>query len=189
VTEANDWLDLANDPNVDLVVCCTRVDRHLDPLRPSIMAGKKVYVEWPMEKNFQVAQEMAALARKYNAKTVVGLQASFAPAVRKLKLLIEGGAIGRVLSSDYNVAVRNDLFTESKNMAYFLDRSVGGGSINIHTAHNLECISAGKNPAFTYCSFSLPFYRLSGLLFPCVPFPLGFLHYFSLYGCPCTNNG
>lgn len=146
--------DLANDPDIDLVVCCTRVDRHFEPIRSSLIAGKNVYVEWPLEKNLAVAREMAALARKHNVKTVVGLQASFAPVVQKVKKLVESGVIGRVLSSDYSVAAGNDLFTEGKNISYFLDRSVGGGSINVHTAHNLESITAGMKLRFKALSFS-----------------------------------
>lgn len=37
--------NLAADPDVQLVVCSTRVDKHASTVRPSIEAGKEVFVE------------------------------------------------------------------------------------------------------------------------------------------------
>jgi predicted dehydrogenase len=46
-----------------------------------------------------VAKEMSALVALHNAKAIVGLQASFSPLIRKIKQIIDRGAIGRLLSS------------------------------------------------------------------------------------------
>ena len=51
--------DLAADPDVDLVVVSTRVDRHGEVALPSLRAGKAVYCEWPLEANLKKATEMA----------------------------------------------------------------------------------------------------------------------------------
>src|ERR1700721_2391602 len=40
--------DLANDPDVDLVVCSVRVDRHYDAIIPALEAGKDCFCEWPL---------------------------------------------------------------------------------------------------------------------------------------------
>lgn len=135
---------MANDPDVDLVVCSVRVDRHLLTVRPSLIAGKAVYVEWPLDRDLETAKEMAALAAKHNAKTIVGLQATFSPVIRKLRSLVQGGAIGRVLSSTLMGSFGNRLHTESKNVRYFLDRSVGGNIVSIHVGHGLESIISGE---------------------------------------------
>ena len=39
--------DLANDMDVDLVCCNTRVDVHYETIKPSLLKGKDVYCEWP----------------------------------------------------------------------------------------------------------------------------------------------
>lgn len=134
------------DNEVDLVVASVRVDRHLLVVRPSIEAGKTAFVEWPLDRNLAVAREMAALASQHNAKSIVGLQGSYAPVIQKLKETIKSGAIGRILSSTLLGSLSNGGPTESKNVRYFLDRDVGGNIVSIHAGHILESLSAGKHP-------------------------------------------
>ncbi|KAK3197499.1 hypothetical protein GRF29_216g438733 [Pseudopithomyces chartarum] len=45
--------DLANDPDIDLVICNTRVDKHFETILPSVRRGKDVFVEWPVAGNVQ----------------------------------------------------------------------------------------------------------------------------------------
>ncbi|OGM47517.1 oxidoreductase [Aspergillus bombycis] len=137
--------DLANDPNVDLVVCSVRVDRHFLTVRPSLIAGKAVYVEWPLDRNLEVAQEMATLAAKHNARTIVGIQGAFSPIIHKMRSVIESDQIGRVLSSTITGSFGNNVDAESKNVRYFLDREVGGNTMTIHVGHSLEFIAAGES--------------------------------------------
>lgn len=80
------YVDLANDPNIDLVVSSIRVDRHAGSLIPSIKAGKDVFVEWPIEANHSTAKELTDLVKIHNVRNVVGLQASFSPIVRRSRL-------------------------------------------------------------------------------------------------------
>jgi predicted dehydrogenase len=138
--------DLANDPDIDLVVCSVRVDRHFLTVRPSLEAGKAVFVEWPLDRNLEVAKEMASLAAAHNAKTIVGLQASYSPIIRKLRQLVHEGAIGRILSSTLLGSCGNELTSESKNVRYFLDRMVGGNLMSIAVGHNLESVISGMSP-------------------------------------------
>ncbi|KAE8381573.1 hypothetical protein BDV26DRAFT_289421 [Aspergillus bertholletiae] len=134
--------DLANDPDVDLVVCSVRVDRHFLTVRPSLIAGKTVFVEWPLDRNLEVAREMATLAAKHNARTIVGIQGAFSPVIRKMRSVIESGQIGRVLASTAIGSFGNSIDAESKNVRYFLDREVGGNPMTIHVGHTLEFIAA-----------------------------------------------
>jgi predicted dehydrogenase len=59
------------------VVVSTRIDRHFAPIRLSIIAGKSVFVEWPLERNLEVAKKITVLAAKHGSKTIVGIQGSF----------------------------------------------------------------------------------------------------------------
>jgi predicted dehydrogenase len=138
--------DLAADPDVDLVVCSVRVDRHFLTVRPSIIAGKSIFVEWPLDRNLSVAQEMSLLATKHGVKTIVGIQGSFSLVIRKMKELVEGGRIGKVLSSSVLANTGNGGPTEVKNVRYFLDREVGGNIVTIHFGHSIEFITSGISP-------------------------------------------
>jgi predicted dehydrogenase len=57
---------------------------------------------------------------------MVGIQGSFSPVIRKMKEIVDGGRIGKVLSSSVLASTGNAGPTEVKNVRYFLDREVGG---------------------------------------------------------------
>lgn len=68
--------DLAADPDVQLVICSTRADKHYETTLPSIKAGKDVFVEWPLAQSAAKAEELTAAARASGSRTIVGLQVS-----------------------------------------------------------------------------------------------------------------
>lgn len=92
--------DIANDPNVDLVVCSVRVDRHYALTMPSIKVGKAVFVEWPLGSSLQQAEEILAAAKESGSKTIVGLQSRPSPFIQKIKNLVETKRVGELLSSN-----------------------------------------------------------------------------------------
>lgn len=132
-----------------MVVSSVRVDRHLLTVRPSLIAGKAVYVEWPLERSLAGAKEAASLAAEHNAKTLVGLQGSFSPLIRKVKDIVESGTIGRVVSSSWQAALGNGGGVEGSRVRYFVDREVGGNVISIAVGHSLEFLNYGQSKVFT----------------------------------------
>jgi predicted dehydrogenase len=138
-------LDLAQDPNVDLVVCSVRVDRHFAVIAPSLKAGKNVYVEWPLGKNLEEAEELLRLSKSHNVKqTVVGLQGRFAPSVVKLKELLAQGRIGKVLSSTWVGYGGNGGPKEAESLKYMADKRIGGNLVTIHFGHSIDFIQQGE---------------------------------------------
>ncbi|TVY83710.1 Galactose/lactose metabolism regulatory protein GAL80 [Lachnellula suecica] len=130
---------VAKDPNVDLVVCSVRVDRHLATISSSLKAGKNFYVEWPLGKSVAEARELLKLKKENNVKTaIVGLQARQSPLVNKLKSLIESGAIGKVLNSTLSAQASNGGKTAPKEIKYFGDKEVGGNIVTIHFGHTID---------------------------------------------------
>ena len=131
-----DPASLALDPDVDLVVCNTRVDKHYDTILPSLEAGKHVYCEWPLAHDAAHARELVNAANKSGSRTVVGVQGRVAPVTLKLRELLEAGRIGRVLSSEVRASggtiSRDEL---PSTLAYFAHREVGGNVYTIGFAH------------------------------------------------------
>lgn len=97
--------DLANDPDVDLVVVSVKVSSasfglrrscrpfpqlpdHKAAVVPALKAGKDVFVETPLGNGVAEAEEMAALAKEKGVKTIVGYQSRFVPAVLKVTAMI-----------------------------------------------------------------------------------------------------
>ncbi|KAK5118569.1 hypothetical protein LTR85_008034 [Meristemomyces frigidus] len=132
---------LASDPEIDLVACTTRVDVHYDTVKPSIEAGKDVFVEWPLAENVRRASELAHLAKDKHVRTVVGLQARVAPALVKVKELVKAGTIGQVLSSEVRITTPfgggDDI---SEGLGYFLDKRVGGNPVTIAFGHTIDLV-------------------------------------------------
>ena len=131
--------DLAADPDIDLVVCITRVDKHYSTVKPSIEAGKAVYVEWPITENYQRALDLTGGNRLDNS--IGGLQGRFSPVAIKVKEILASGRIGRVLSSDiraFAALFRRDALPES--LAYFADRKIGDSPLTIKYVHTIDIV-------------------------------------------------
>lgn len=128
--------DLAADPNVDLVVCSVRVDKHYDAVLPSVAAGKHVLVEWPLAENAVRAKELADLSKKAGGKTAVAIQARLAPYIVKLKELLADGAIGKVVNSQINITGKQEgSDVVFPGIEYFADTKFGGNYYTIWFGH------------------------------------------------------
>ncbi|KAI7788569.1 oxidoreductase family protein [Diaporthe eres] len=128
--------ELAADPDVDLVVCSVRVDKHYNTVRPSVAAGKDVLVEWPLTENAVRAKELVDLSKKAGGRTAVAIQARLAPYIVKLKELLAGDAIGKVVNSHVNINGKQEgsdvIFS---GLEYFADTKFGGNYYTIWFGH------------------------------------------------------
>ncbi|KAM7187770.1 oxidoreductase family protein [Naviculisporaceae sp. PSN 640] len=136
---------LASDPDVDLVVCNTRVDKHFETIYPSVLAGKAVFSEWPLASNAEDARKLVEAAKLHGGveKTVVGLQGRLAPIALKVKEIIESGRIGKVLSSEFRASGGlNDREKVPDGLKYFYDRKVGGNLYTIGFGHSFDLVQS-----------------------------------------------
>lgn len=128
--------DLANDPDVDLVICNTRADKHFETILPSIKSGKDVYVEWPIAANLPDIEVLVEEARKSGSRVAVGLQRRWAPPIVRLREVLAEGKLGKVLSADvrvYGGTADREILPEG--LKYFADRKTGGNVIVIGHGH------------------------------------------------------
>lgn len=131
---------LANDPDVELVICNTRVDKHFETILPSVKKGKDVFVEWPVASNIEDIETLLREAEKSGSRVAVGLQRRWASAPVKLREIIKDGVGGKMLGHILSVDVRayggtHDRNTVPEGLAYFLDRKVGGNAVVISNGH------------------------------------------------------
>ncbi|KAL9605620.1 MAG: hypothetical protein Q9179_001199 [Wetmoreana sp. 5 TL-2023] len=131
--------DIANDPDVDLVVVSVKVFMHKQLTIPALNARKDVFVEWPLGNGLAEAEEMAALARKQGVKTYVGLQARVQPAMVKAKEIISSGALGRIISTTI-LAIESKLLNLPEKGRYVNDPNSGASIISIPFAHTLDVV-------------------------------------------------
>lgn len=141
--------DLANDPDIDMVICNTRVDRHKETIMPSILTGKDIYIEWPVASNASDVNDILRAAEEHNVRVAVGLQGRWAPPVAKLREVLEKGEVGKVLGSEVHIrggpAAGHD--TLSTGWEYFAEKGVGGNSVTILFGH-CECVRSAQPLAY-----------------------------------------
>ncbi|KAI4956791.1 hypothetical protein J4E86_005262 [Alternaria arbusti] len=135
--------DLAADPDIDLVICNTRVDKHYETILPSINVGKDVYVEWPIASNRDQIDKIVEATRKSGSRVAVGLQRRWTPPAAKLRDILDSGngRLGKVLSSDVRAfGGTNDREMMPTSLKYFSQKDIGGNAIVIGVGHVLDII-------------------------------------------------
>jgi len=94
------WYDdadaLIHDPDVDVVYVATPPSSHKEYVLRSARAGKPVYVEKPMARDFVECQTMIEACRAAQVPLFVAYYRRALPRFLKIKELIESGAIGDV---------------------------------------------------------------------------------------------
>ncbi len=94
------WTDdaqaLIDDPAVDAIYVATPPSSHKEYAIRAMRAGKPVYVEKPMALNYAECQEMLAVSRETGMPLFVAYYRRTLPRFRKVKELIDSGAIGQV---------------------------------------------------------------------------------------------
>lgn len=86
--------DLINDSKVDAIYVATPPNAHAELAIKALKAGKPVYVEKPMARNYTECLQMLDAAEKYNTPLFVAYYRRALPGFRKVKELIDSGIIG-----------------------------------------------------------------------------------------------
>ena len=89
--------ELINDSNVDAVYIATPPNSHANYAIEVMRAGKPVYVEKPMARNYSECKEMLKVSKETGMPIWVAYYRRTLPAFLKAKELIESGAIGKPL--------------------------------------------------------------------------------------------
>ncbi|MCW3116939.1 MAG: oxidoreductase domain protein [Chitinophagaceae bacterium] len=102
--------DLINDPQVNAVYIATPPDVHLEYTRKALQAGKPVYVEKPMARNFSECEEMNRISRETGVPLFVAYYRRTLPYFLKLKELIDQKIVGDVRL--INIALHSQPYEE-----------------------------------------------------------------------------
>jgi len=113
------YLDIINDPQIDLIAICTPVDTHFEISKAVINAGKNVLIEKPMTSTSAQANELIKLAEKNKVHIFVDHTFVFTGAVKKIKELIDKNELGDLYYFD-SVRVNLGLFQHDVNVIWDL---------------------------------------------------------------------
>ena len=147
-----DAQSLVNDPEVDAVYVATPPSTHLEYAAMAARAGKPVYVEKPMARNFAECQQMLTACREAGVPLFVAYYRRRLPRFLKVKELIESGAIGAVRQ------VHTTLLQHSRPIAgdlpWRLQPEISGGGLFLDLgSHTLDLLDhlLGPIAAATGC--------------------------------------
>ena len=102
----NDADKLINDPKVNAIYISTPPDSHLKYTLDAAEAGKPVYVEKPMALNYSECQKMIEACVNAKVQLFVAYYRRALPYFLKIKSLLDGGAIGKILSVNISYYAR-----------------------------------------------------------------------------------
>ena len=111
--------DVINTRSIDAVAIVTPVSTHFQLAKKALLAGKHIFVEKPFTSSTAQAEALIKLAEKMKLKIMVDHTFIFTGAVRKIKELIDGNALGDLYYYD-STRVSLGLFQHDVNVIWDL---------------------------------------------------------------------
>ncbi len=114
----SDGSKLINDQEVNAVYIATPPDSHASYAIEAMKAGKPVYVEKPMARNYQECQDMIRVSEETGMPLFVAYYRRTLPAFLKVKELVDEGIIGKPLTVNirlHKAFGENDRFPEKQS--------------------------------------------------------------------------
>ncbi|MCQ6279394.1 Gfo/Idh/MocA family protein [Bacillus sp. EB600] len=140
------WYDdaaaLIKDPNIDAIYIATPPSSHKEYTIKAAKAGKIVYVEKPMAKNFTECQEMIAACKEAGVPLYVAYYRRALPRFVKIKELLENKTIGdiRFVSTTQYQKASEDV-KDSRSLPWRVQPELAGGGLFFDLAsHTLDLL-------------------------------------------------
>jgi predicted dehydrogenase len=128
---------LAHKP--ELVIVANPTGMHLPTALEAVKAGCHVLIEKPLSHQWDGVDDLLRLVRQQGAVAAVGYQLRFHPGLRRVKQLLEEGAIGQVISAHLHVgeSLPGMHPYEDYRESYAARKDQGGGVI-LTLSHELD---------------------------------------------------
>src|SRR5579862_7361509 len=95
-----DFSEVLTSPEIDAVAVVTPVWTHYELAKAALTNGEHVFVEKPLTSTARQSEELIDLACRKNLKIMVDHTFLFSGAVRKIRELVDGGALGELYYFD-----------------------------------------------------------------------------------------
>ena len=88
--------DVIHDPRVDAIIITMETNRHAEFIERAAVAGKHILCQKPLATTLADCDRIIAAVRRYGVKFSMAFQMRHDPVNRKIKELLDAGAVGRV---------------------------------------------------------------------------------------------
>lgn len=137
----DDAAELIARPDVDLVVVTVKLPHHRELVASALAAGKQVMCEWPLGLDLAEAQVLHQQAEAAGLRTLIGLQARMAPAIRYVRDLVAQGYVGDVLATTMVGSGIGWGSVTDQAHAYVYDVISGVTTLSVPTMHALDALT------------------------------------------------
>ena len=134
---ANDWQELVQRDDVDLVSVVTPPATHLEITLAALANGKAVLCEKPMAMTAAEAKEMTAHAQGANVLALIDHELRFLSNRHTMRAMVQSGAIGKVRHCNY--IFRSDYRAVlDRPWDWWSDEKMGGGTLGAIGSHAVD---------------------------------------------------
>ncbi|MDN3205584.1 Gfo/Idh/MocA family protein [Algoriphagus sediminis] len=133
---------LINDPKVNSIYIATPPKYHLEMTSKAAKAGKPVYVEKPMARNFGECRKMIEVCKKHGVPLFVAYYRRALPHFVRIKELLDQGEIGSVRTVHINLkqSLESTLVADSETNWRVIPEIAGGGYFYDLASHQLDLL-------------------------------------------------
>jgi predicted dehydrogenase len=121
----NDYLSLANDPDIDAIYIATTHNFHFENIKLCLKNGKHVLCEKPFTVNAKQTEILVNLAKNSNCFMMECLWTRFLPAIKHLSYLLSKNIIGDIHTVKANFSICGDFPPEHR----LRNKSLAGGAL------------------------------------------------------------
>ena len=136
-----DYMDIINDPEIDIVCVCTPNDSHAEISIAALKAGKHVICEKPIATKTEDAKAMAEAAEEAAKKGIVsmcGYQYRRVTAIDEAKKIIESGRLGEITNVRAQYLQSWSADPRSPLSWRFVKETAGAGTLGDIFTHALD---------------------------------------------------
>jgi predicted dehydrogenase len=133
---ANDWRELVERDDVDLVSIVTPPATHMEITLAALERGKAVICEKPMAMNAVETKRMTESADKAGVLALIDHELRFLSSRRKMRAMVHNGEIGNVRHCNY--VFRSDYRGVLGNWDWWSDETMGGGTLGAIGSHAID---------------------------------------------------
>ncbi len=135
-----DWRELAADPEIEAVYVATPVVQHAEQTVHAARLGKHVLCEKPMGLTVAECEEMIDACQRAGVRLGIAYYRRFYPVVERIKKLLAGGEIGRVVFINFQAFERFNPPPEDPRHWFVRKAEAGGGPMFDFGCHRIEIV-------------------------------------------------
>ena len=151
---STDFMDVINNPEVDVVFVCSSTDTHCDISMAAVQAGKHVFCEKPIDTKLAKIEEALAAVKKAGVKLQVGFVRRFDHNHKAVRDTVASGKLGKpnlikVTSRDPDhqpmsyIKVSGGIFMDMTIHDFDMVRYLAGSEVTEVTAYGAALSGAG----------------------------------------------